>query len=80
MTVMTFKVPDALARRIRAVAAQHHTSRSAVVREAVEEYVDHNLATSEDASVYDLIREFVGTIDGPHDLSIHPRHMRGYGQ
>ncbi|MBN1676727.1 MAG: ribbon-helix-helix protein, CopG family [Kiritimatiellae bacterium] len=79
MTTMTLKVPEALVRKIRAAAEKRHTSRSAIMRRALEKYIDENLPDADQPSAYDLVREFAGTVIGPCDLSTHPRHMKGYG-
>ena len=80
MTTLTLKVPDALAHKIRAAAEKRHTSRSALVRQAVEKYVDEDLPDAEQPSAYDLVKEFAATVNGPRDLSVNPKHMKGYGQ
>jgi predicted transcriptional regulator len=79
MTTLTLKVPEALARKIAVSAERQHTSRSDVVRRAVEKYVDQDLPDSAGPSAYDLAKDFAGSVEGPRDLSTHPRHMKGYG-
>ncbi len=80
MTVVTFKVPEALARKLRLAARNQQTSKSALVRRAVETYIDADLPSSARPSAYDLVSEFAGTVQGPRDLSTHRRHMTGYGK
>jgi len=80
MTTLTLKVPDLLARKIDGAAKRQHASRSAFIRRAVERYISEDLAENEQPSAYDLIRDFVGTVEGPRDLSTNPRHMEGYGK
>jgi metal-responsive CopG/Arc/MetJ family transcriptional regulator len=80
MTTVTLKMPEALARRLKAVAEKRRTSRSSVMRQAIEKYIDEDLADSEQPSALDLVKEVVGTVKGPRDLSSDPRHMKGYGR
>ena len=80
MPVVTLKVPEMLARKIRIAAQKQHTSRSAIVRRAIERYIDEDLPDTDQPSAYDLVKEFVGTVAGHQDLSTHPRHMDGYGK
>ena len=79
MPVMTLKMPDELARKIRLAAEKLSTSRSAIVRRAVERYIDEGLAQSDELSAYGLAKEFAGRVKGPRDLSTNPRHMKDYG-
>jgi predicted DNA-binding protein len=79
MTVMTLKVPEALDHKLRAVAKRRGISKSAVVRKAVETYIEQDLPVDDEPSAYDLLRDLVGSVKGPGDLSHNPEHMKGYG-
>jgi len=79
MTTVTTKMPEALARKLGVAAKRQHTSRSALVRSAVEKYIEGDLPDASRPSAYDLIQEFAGTVEGPEDLSSNSRHMAGYG-
>jgi len=80
MTTVTLKMPQTLAIRLGVAAEKRQTSRSALIRSAVLKYIEEDQADSTKPSAYDLVREFSGTVDGPSDLSAHPRHMQGYGK
>ena len=80
MTTVTLKMPDALATRLQLAAENQKTSRSDIVRRAVEKYIDHDLKTAEQPSAFDLVREFAGKVCGPPHLSTHPKHLEGYGR
>jgi predicted transcriptional regulator len=77
MKTLSLKVPDALDTRLTAVARRRATSKSAVVRDALE-----RLATGDEAhpSALDLARDLAGCVAGPRDLSSNPKHLRGYGR
>jgi hypothetical protein len=80
MTTVTIKMPELLVSKLGIAAKKRHTSRSALVRCAVEKYVEEDLPDSEQPSACDLVRDFVGSVEGPRDLSSHSRHMKGYGE
>jgi Arc/MetJ-type ribon-helix-helix transcriptional regulator len=80
MTTVTLKMPEPLARQVRVAAEKRHTSRSAIVRQAVEKYINADIPDSEQPSAFDLVKEFAGAVKGPADLSSNPRLMKGYGQ
>ena len=74
MRTVSFKVPEALDEALSDLARRRRSSRSALVREALEV-----LAASGRRSVTAAVDELVGVLDGPADLSTHPRHWKGYG-
>ena len=80
MTVLTLKVPDALDHKLKIIARKCGSSKSAIIRQAVEKYLEQDIRESEKPSTYDLVRDFVGSVSGPDDLSRNPRHMEGYGK
>ncbi len=80
MTIVTLKAPEALVRKIRIAAQKQHISRSALVRRAIEKYINEDLSEAGQPSAYDLVEEFSGKVTGHRDLSTHPRHMAGYGK
>ena len=77
MLTVSFKMPDELAARIAAAAGDRGVSRSALVRDAVESYLQE-LSTGK-GSVAELAGNLVGAVKGPRDLSSHPKHMEGFG-
>jgi hypothetical protein len=80
MDTVTVKMPEPLARRLGILATRRHLSRSAVVRSAVERYLDADVyPVSNRPSTYDMVKEVAGTIEAPVDLSTSPKHLEGYG-
>jgi len=74
MKTVSFKLPEALDAALSALAEQRKSSRSGLVREALEA-----LTAGERRSVTAMVDELVGSLAGPADLSTHPKHMAGYG-
>lgn len=75
MRTVSFKLPEQLDDALSDLARRRNSSRSALVREALEA-----LAAGERRSVTTIVDELVGPLDGPVDLSTNPRHMSGYGK
>ncbi len=75
MRTVSFKLPRRLDDALDEQARRRKSSRSALVREALE-----TLATGERRSVTAAVVALVGTFEGPANLSTNPRHMAGYGK
>jgi predicted transcriptional regulator len=75
MRTISVKLSERLDVALSDLARRRKSSRSALVREAVEA-----LATGTRHSVTAVVDELVGTLDGPPDLSTNPRHLTGYGR
>jgi hypothetical protein len=77
MPTLTVKLPTATAARLERIAARRHTTKSAVMREALE---DRLRSSANEPSVYDLMKASFGLIDsGVRDLGHNPRHLKGFG-
>ena len=75
MRSVSFKLPQHLDDALSDLARRRKSSRSALVREALE-----CLATSGRRSVTAAVDGLVGPLDGPTDLSTNPKHLAGYGK
>lgn len=75
MRTVSFKLPGHLDDALDELARRRKTSRSALVREALE-----TLAKGKRWSVTAAVETLVGSLDGPVDLSTNPRHMARYGR
>ena len=75
MKILTIKLDDRSANRISRIAKARKTTKSQVVREAIE----RGLSSNESDPLAD-IRDLVGSIDGPADLSTNAKHLEGYGE
>ena len=80
MKVLSLKVPEQLDRKLAAVVKRRGTPKSAVVREALERYVDESREIRR-GSFLDLAGDLVGCVkDAPADLSSNSKHLDGYGR
>jgi predicted DNA-binding protein len=81
MRTITIKVPEELARRLEKRAERLGISKSALVRESVQNALQNEDAEAAQASAYDLMKDGCGCVDsGIGDLSTNPKHMEGFGR
>jgi Arc/MetJ-type ribon-helix-helix transcriptional regulator len=75
MRTVSFKLPEYLDDALNELARSRGSSRSALVREALE-----SLAKGKRRSVTSLAGNLVGSVEGPTDLATNRKHMTGYGK
>jgi predicted DNA-binding protein len=79
MSTLSFSIPEALDAVLTAFAKHKGLSKSEVVRNVIQAYLD----ASDDlpsASCLDLLKGVGGQFKGPADLSYNKKHMRGFGK
>ena len=79
MRTITVKVPRLLGERLGRAVVQRRSTRSAVVREAIEAYLAAEGRVSE-GSCFDLASDLAGAVRGPSDLSSNRLRLGGYGR
>lgn len=79
MKTLSFKIPEDLDARLTAAAKMRGESKSAVMREAIEGFVNGKGRRS-GASALDLAGDLVGSVEGPGDLSCNKDYMKGFGK
>lgn len=77
MRAISLKLPDQLDQKITALARRRRSSRSAVMREALEAFTATGSART---SVTAAAGELVGALRGPQDLATSAEHLAGYGK
>lgn len=80
MQVVTFKADEELVEKLDALADEQHTTRSQLIRSAIEEYVESEMRIAEAPSAYEAMKDVIGSVEGPEDLSTNPKYMEGFGQ
>lgn len=78
MSTISFKLPEQLVAQLDAEAERQGESKSAVVREALAQYLSG--APARGVRFLDLAGDAIGSIEGPGDLSTNNDYMRGYGE
>lgn len=76
MKTITVKLPDELAAWLSRRARNLGRPQSDLVRDALERFQQGESGVS----CHDLLADLCGVVDGPKDLSTHPKHMAGFGE
>lgn len=79
MKGVTVKLPDDLERKVVYKARELGVSKSDVVREALARYLA-GPEPSDGPSAYDLGKDWIGSYEGPEDLSTNPKYLEGFGR
>jgi Arc/MetJ-type ribon-helix-helix transcriptional regulator len=79
MKTISIKLPDDLLAKIQYTAKKRGETRSAVMREALEECLSKEKKQNT-GSCLDQARDLAGCVQGPPDLSTNPEHMDRYGR
>jgi len=80
MNTISLKLPKALDTKLAMTAKRRGASKSAIIREAIEDYFARN-GSAPSLSAADLAKELIGCIDGgPPDLSYNKKYMKGFGK
>ncbi len=76
MTTVSVKLPTPLATWLNQRARELRRSKSALVRQALEQ----ERRQRGRATCLDLMEDLCGSVRGPRDLSTNPKHLAGFGQ
>ena len=79
MKTMSLKLPESLDEKLIATAAKRGASKSALVREALETYMN-NGESIRPGSCLEATQGLIGCVEGPRDLSFDKKHMKGFGK
>ena len=79
MTTITCKLPEVLAAQLDSLAREQRRSKSAVLREMLEERLSQQAPQT--VYAYDLVKHLCGSLKGgPTDLATNPAYMNGFGE
>jgi hypothetical protein len=80
MPTVSLKLPTDLSRKLTVAAKRQKTTKSALVREALESFFAEGNG-AKFVSCLDLAGDLVGSLDsGIPDLATNKKHMEGYGR
>jgi len=79
MKTVSLKVPDPLAVAITETARQKGVSKSALIREALTEYLGRS-ETEQPGSALSRVSDLAGILCGPEDLSVNQDHLEDFGR
>jgi hypothetical protein len=80
MKTISLKVREDLHRKLERAARQRGQSKSAVMRAALEQFLNGTRPPERRPSALELAGDLVGCAEGPGDLSTNPKYMEGYGE
>ena len=80
MSTISLKLPDRLLELLEKESRTRRTTKSSLVREALEKTLSPRSKNGE-TTCYDLARDLAGSVKGlPRDLATNPKHMEGFGR
>jgi predicted DNA-binding protein len=80
METLSLKLPKSLGAKLATTARRRGTSKSTIVREALEGYLAAD-GEALPASFAAQAKEFIGCLDGgPADLASNKKHLKGFGK
>jgi predicted transcriptional regulator len=78
MPILTLKISPETALRVERMSARRRLSKSALVREALEEKLRQS---AESPTLHDAMKSTLGVVDsGVSDLGHNPKHLTGFGR
>ncbi len=79
MKTLTFSLDEALYAKVLSLSKRRKTTRSEVVREALNTCLEKGSGSSKE-SAFELANDLAGTVAGPRDLSANKIHLKGFGR
>ena len=80
MKAFTLKLPESLDHRLTHFARQQKgSSKSEVVRHAIEAYLNSSPQSAEPSGAV-MATKWLGLLKGPSDLSTNPKHLDDFGR
>jgi hypothetical protein len=79
MKTISLKLPDELERALAAKAEREGTTKSALIRDAIEKHLTQEAVPSK-GSFLELAGDLIGRLDGPGDLSYNKEYLKDLGR
>lgn len=79
MRTISLKLPEGLEKQLAAFAKMEKTSKSEVIRRALEEYLVNGGRASK-RSFLTRAQDLAGCVAGPSDLSVNKEYLETYGK
>lgn len=79
MNTISLKMPETLAIRLEATARRKGVSKSTLIREALEAYLQTDRAEHPESALSQAA-DLVGVLSGPGDLSVNKDYLRDFGR
>ena len=79
MNTISLKMPETLAIRLEDTARRKGVSKSALIRDALEAYLQTDRAEHPESAL-SRAADLVGVLSGPGDLSVNKDYLRDFGR
>ena len=79
MHTISLKMPESLASRLEDTARQKGVSKSALIRDALEAYLQADRAERAESAL-SQVADLAGILSGPEDLSVNKDYLRNFGR
>ena len=79
MKTLSVKLPDGLDARLTVAARRRKTTRSSLVRKTLQDALREE-GKPKRGSALDVMRDLVGCVSGPADLSVNKAHLKTFGR
>ena len=79
MNTISLKVPEPLAIRLKDAARRKGVSKSVLIRDALEAYLQTDGAEHAESAL-SQVADLVGVLSGPEDLSVNKDYLRNFGR
>ena len=79
MSIVSLKIPEPLATDLAGMAQRKGVSKSALIREALEAYLQADRAERAESAL-SQVADLAGTLSGPEDLSVNKDSLRNFGR
>ena len=79
MKTISLKVPAPLAADLAKMAQRKGVSKSALIRDALEAYLQANGAERAESAL-SQVADLAGILSGPEDLSVNKDYLRNFGR
>jgi hypothetical protein len=79
MKTLSVKLTDGLDAKLSAAARRRKTTKSSLVRKTLEDVLREQ-GKPKRGSALDLVRDLVGCVAGPADLSVNKAHFKTFGR
>ena len=79
MKTLSLKLSDALSRKLDIVVSQRKTTKSRVLRDALEAHLAEE-GRPQKGTVAEIVHDLIGIYEGPGVLSTNARHLKDFGK
>ncbi len=79
MNNISLKVPEPLAIRLEDAARKKGMSKSVLIRDALEAYLQADRAERAESAL-SQVADLAGVLSGPEDLSVNKEYLRHFGR